>query len=99
MPLTVCSPQTTGLQSGSWCSFGEEFELPGDQRADDGKSLVFDSAACEESFEMLGAASVTLTQELGDLPHRELALQTSDGERTDSSRTQRERADRDGPKR
>ncbi len=49
------SPQTTGLASGSWCGFGIDGEMPGDQRDDDGKSLAFDSEPLDERLEILGA--------------------------------------------
>ncbi|MDN5871352.1 MAG: CocE/NonD family hydrolase, partial [Nitrococcus sp.] len=60
LPLTVSSPQTTGLGAGDWCGFGGEGEMPADQREDDGKSLVFDTAPLDEGFEILGAPVVTL---------------------------------------
>ncbi len=59
--LDLCSPQSTGLAAGSWCAFGLRGEMPRDQREDDAKSLVFDSAPLEESFEILGAPALTLT--------------------------------------
>ena len=58
--LEIRSPQTTGLAAGEWCGFGEEGEAPLDQRADDGKSLVFDSAPLLDDLEILGASQVTL---------------------------------------
>ena len=53
--LDFCSPQSVGLAAGSWCGFGVEGELPDDQRADDGKSLCFDSDPLGEPLEILGA--------------------------------------------
>jgi len=58
--LEVCSPQTTGLVGGDWCGFGSQGEAPLDQRPDDGRSLVFDSAPLDERLELLGAPSVEL---------------------------------------
>jgi len=58
--LELRSPQSTGLAAGSWCAFGVHGEMPGDQREDDGKSLVFDSAPLSEPLEILGAAEVEL---------------------------------------
>ncbi|HSR68331.1 MAG TPA: CocE/NonD family hydrolase [Acidobacteriota bacterium] len=49
------SPQTVGLLAGEWCAFGTDGEMPQDQRAEDGKSLVFDSPALQENLEILGA--------------------------------------------
>ena len=58
--LNLCSPQITGLGGGDWCGFGSEGEAPLDQRSDDGRSLVFDTAALDEDIEILGAPEVTL---------------------------------------
>jgi len=53
--LSFCSPQTTGVRAGEWCAFGADGEMPRDQRADDGGSLVFDSDPLLERLELLGA--------------------------------------------
>jgi len=58
--LDVSSPQTVGIGAGDWCAFGTEGEMPIDQRADDGKSLVFDSDPLAERFEILGAPELSL---------------------------------------
>ncbi len=58
--LGIQSPQTTGSAGGDWCGFGAEGEAPMDQRADDGRSLIFDSPALTESTEILGAPRVVL---------------------------------------
>ncbi len=58
--LGICSPQTTGLAGGDWCGFGNEGESPLDQRGDDGRSLVFDTAPLAEALEILGAPEVRL---------------------------------------
>ena len=58
--VRVRSPQTTGLKGGDYYGFGSGGEGPLDQRADDGKSLVFDSDPLPERLEILGAPSVTL---------------------------------------
>lgn len=55
--LDICSPQTTGLDSGEWCpldSGGDGPEFQTDQREDDGKSLLFDSVPLTERVEILG---------------------------------------------
>ena len=41
--LEVRGAQTTGLDGGAWCADGHSDDLPFDQRADDGRSLCFDS--------------------------------------------------------
>jgi hypothetical protein len=58
--LTVCSPQTVGLRGGEWCGFGADGEAPGDQRPDDGGSLVFDSDPLKAPIELFGAPVVEL---------------------------------------
>lgn len=54
------SPQTCGLHGGDFYGFGAEGDAPLDQRADDGKSLVFDSDPLPETLEILGAPVVEL---------------------------------------
>ncbi|MDX1513641.1 MAG: CocE/NonD family hydrolase [Gammaproteobacteria bacterium] len=58
--LDIQSPQTTGSTSGDWCGFGAEGEAPQDQRADDGRSLCFDSVPLEAPLEILGAPAAEL---------------------------------------
>ena len=57
-PMRISSPQDTGLSAGSWCGFGIDGEMPTDQRADDGKSLTFDSAPLASRLEILGTPYV-----------------------------------------
>jgi len=55
--LHWASPLVTGLEGGElmpWFQHGPSPEMPGDQRADDGKSLCFDSAALATRIEILG---------------------------------------------
>jgi putative CocE/NonD family hydrolase len=54
------SPETTGVTTGEWCPYGNPGELPIDQRADDGRSLTFDSAALTAPLELLGTPVLTL---------------------------------------
>jgi uncharacterized protein len=54
------SSQLTGITAGEWCPYGNRGELPVDQRADDGRSLTFDSAPLEAPLELLGTPRVTL---------------------------------------
>jgi predicted acyl esterase len=70
--LTFSSPLTTGTVAGEWCAFGADGEMPLDQRADDGRSLSFESAELAESMEILGAPVVEL--ELAAIPRRRLSL-------------------------
>jgi hypothetical protein len=58
--------QTVGTESGKWCPSGAgaaedlNTELPFDQRLDDARSLMFDTAPLENSFEILGACALSL---------------------------------------
>lgn len=51
----IASPQTLGMNSGAWCPYGLPGDLPGDQAAEDGVSVIFDSLPLPERLEMLGA--------------------------------------------
>jgi uncharacterized protein len=65
--LELAPLQTVGGASGQWCPSGAgtskdlKIDLPLDQRLDDARSLVFDSAPLVEPLEILGAPVVTLT--------------------------------------
>ncbi|MSP82680.1 MAG: CocE/NonD family hydrolase [Alphaproteobacteria bacterium] len=58
------SPQTVGLAAGEWCPYGTGGgtgpEFATDQREDDGRSIVFDSAPLPARLEILGPPVVTL---------------------------------------
>jgi hypothetical protein len=58
-PLSVCSPQDTGVAAGAWCAFGPG-GYPGEQGPDDARSLCLDSAPLSERMEILGAPVVDL---------------------------------------
>ncbi|HEX6198998.1 MAG TPA: CocE/NonD family hydrolase, partial [Thermoanaerobaculia bacterium] len=75
--LLLCSPQTTGRAGGDWCAFGAEGELPGEQRADDGRSLTFDTAPLAERLEVLGAPEAEL-ELVADCPEALLAVRLCD---------------------
>jgi len=62
-PVESKSPQVLGLECGElmpWFQHGPSPEMPGDQRADDGKSICFDSATLTRTVEILGTSAVTL---------------------------------------
>ena len=42
-PLIIRSPLTMGLGQGEWCQYGMGHDGPGDQREDDGCSVVFET--------------------------------------------------------
>jgi putative CocE/NonD family hydrolase len=60
MPLTLSSPQTTGLAAGDWGSFGNHGDVPGDQNLDSFGSLEFDTPPLTARVEILGNCRVKL---------------------------------------
>lgn len=76
-PRAVCSPQTVGRQAGEWCPFGRAADQAGDQREDDARSLIFETAALGEAIEILGAPIVTLDLAC-DRPIANLAVRLCD---------------------
>ncbi|MCZ6472642.1 MAG: CocE/NonD family hydrolase [SAR324 cluster bacterium] len=61
--VLIDSPQSVGLAAGEWMpwlAFGEQAELPLDQRGDDERSVTFDSEPLGERLEILGLPSLTL---------------------------------------
>ncbi len=71
------SPQQLGLTGGEWCPYGFEAEMPGDQRPEDGQSLVFDTAPLEAQLEILGAPELELELAV-DRPTAFLAVRLND---------------------
>ena len=65
--LSHCSAQTVGLASGEvmpWFAYAPGAELPGDQRADDGGSLCFDTAPLAADLDTLGAPELEIEIEV-----------------------------------
>ncbi len=58
--MSICSPLWVGLGAGEVGRYGEEAEWAGDQREDDGGSLVFTSPPLSKPVEILGAPQVHL---------------------------------------
>jgi hypothetical protein len=75
--ITVQSPMHTGLASGKWCPYGLVADQAADQREDDGKSVVFDSAPLGERVEILGAPVVELELS-ADRPNALVAVRLND---------------------
>lgn len=69
--VTVCSPQDCGTQAGEVFTLRPDGELPGDQRADDAGSAVFETQALSTAIEILGPAELKLelsiNQALGNI--------------------------------
>jgi hypothetical protein len=76
-PLTHRSPLSNGALAGHWCAYGYAPDLPADQRADDGKSLVFDSAPLAGDVEILGPPIVTLELAV-DRPQAQVCVRLND---------------------
>ena len=78
--IPICTPQSVGLTAGEWMpwlAFGEQAELPRDQREDDGRSVCFDSEPLAERSEILGQPVAHL--EVGaDKPVAMLAVRLCD---------------------
>ncbi|WP_374374388.1 CocE/NonD family hydrolase [Dongia sp.] len=75
--VPLCSPQHLGLAGGEWMGAGCVGELPGDQRIDDGGSLVFDTAPLNEAMQILGAPELEL-EFTSDKPVAQLCARLSD---------------------
>lgn len=59
-PVTISSPLWVGLGAGEVGRYGGDAEWPGDQREDDGGSLVFVGEPLAEGLEILGAPRLHL---------------------------------------
>lgn len=61
-PVRVDSPQHTGLDAGRFVPFGDDGDLPPDQRAEDAHSAAFDFPVPDDGppLEILGRPEVTL---------------------------------------
>ena len=75
--LDVQSPTTLGMFGGKWCSYAKGPDLAGDQRMDDGGSLVFQTDPLEEEVEILGAPEVEL-ELASETPIAMVAVRLSD---------------------
>ncbi|WP_422103370.1 CocE/NonD family hydrolase [Vreelandella sp.] len=75
--LGLQSPISVGMSAGKWCSYAATPDLPGDQREEDGGSLVFSSAPLEAPLDIYGVASLSLTVSC-DQPQAMLAVRLSD---------------------
>ncbi|MEV8568612.1 CocE/NonD family hydrolase [Streptomyces sp. NPDC051322] len=60
-PMPVNSPQHTGLDAGRFYPYGNESDLPPDQREEDAKSVCFEFPVRQAPIEILGRPSVHLT--------------------------------------
>ncbi|MDO0946874.1 CocE/NonD family hydrolase [Chromohalobacter israelensis] len=75
--LSIQSPGSVGISSGKWCSYTATPDLPGDQREDDGGSLVFETEPLEEDLSILGRPWIYL-KIANNKPQGMLAVRISD---------------------
>jgi len=75
--LTLASPQDVGRDAGDFSGFAVPGDLPGDQREDDGGSLVFDSNPLAQPLAILGGPVVELDLAV-DRPQALVAVRLSD---------------------
>ncbi|MTD30732.1 CocE/NonD family hydrolase [Planomicrobium sp. YIM 101495] len=73
----VPSVQEQGMYTGLYCPFGQPGDAPGDQRLDNGKSVVFTSSPLEETIEMLGHP-VFHVEVSSDQPQASMAVRLCD---------------------
>jgi putative CocE/NonD family hydrolase len=73
----VASPQDCGLAGGEYFPFTYGPELPGDQRADDARSVCFDQPAQAEAIDIVGAPEV-LVRFASDKPQANIAVRLCD---------------------
>ena len=83
--VTIRSPQHVGAACGEWMGTGVAGQSPGDQRADDALSRVFDSAPLAQRVELLGAPEIEIMV-CADAPVAQLAARLCDVAPDGSSR-------------
>jgi putative CocE/NonD family hydrolase len=59
-PVSHHSVESVGASAGAWCADGGEGDWPGDQRAEDSRSLCFELPTLEEGLEIYGFSEVSL---------------------------------------
>lgn len=75
--LSLQGSQITGIDTGAWCSYGLPGENPGDQQADNGRSLTFTALPADKPVDILGFPQVKLTLAV-DQPVAFVAVRLSD---------------------
>ena len=73
----ICSPQTVGQAAGEYCPIWLGPELPGDQRIEDGGSLVFDAPVLNQDLVILGGPVLEVAFSV-DRPQANLAVRLCD---------------------
>ncbi len=59
-PVIIRTPLAMGQEQGEWCQYGLDHDAPGDQRAEDGRSMIFETDPLDDGIEILGAPIVEL---------------------------------------
>ncbi|MBA2780740.1 CocE/NonD family hydrolase [Billgrantia kenyensis] len=75
--LALQSPLSVGLAAGKWCSYAATPDLPGDQREEDGGSLIFSSRQLAEALDIFGVPELEL-EISSNKPQAMLAVRLSD---------------------
>ena len=75
--MELQSPLSVGLEAGKWCSYSATPDLPGDQREEDGGSLIFSSPSLTEPLCIFGMPELAL-EVSSDKPQAMLAVRLSD---------------------
>ncbi len=73
----VASPADTGTQAGEYCAIWLGPEMPGDQRADDAKSVCWDTAPFTDAEDIVGAPQLRLTLR-SDMAQGQVAVRLCD---------------------
>ena len=76
-PVSHRSPLDVGMAGGKWCSYAQPGDQPTDQRPDDARSLVFETAPLPRPLEIAGDANLALTLEV-DRPVAQVAARLVD---------------------
>ncbi|WDF03334.1 CocE/NonD family hydrolase [Shouchella hunanensis] len=58
--ISLASVQQHGLYSGVWCPFGQEGDMPSDQRMEKGLSTTFTTEPLDDALHLLGLPKVTI---------------------------------------
>lgn len=75
--IRLQSPLSVGMFAGKWASYAATPDLPGDQREDDGGSLVFETEPLDDTFEVFGLPTLELDVS-ADRPNAMVAARLSD---------------------
>ena len=75
--VSIAGTLESGIDSGDWLGFGRPVDTPLDQRAEDGRSLSFDTRPLTETLEILGVPRVRLVVS-SDQPNALLAVRLCD---------------------